>query len=190
MRPVDGVTLDEAAHIVGCSGRTLLRHIAAGRLPAGPKHERRRVSRADAEAVALQLPSSRVPFNTETSYWVGATAAAGLLGVGVARLNQLVAAGRVPYEVHADGRRMYRREQLLTVANARQARSRPRLLTWTNSGARSGEAKKSSVTVNVAATEAAPAVAPDAIDQLRSWPICTPLASSLTMSSPRRRPTC
>lgn len=107
---------------MGCSRSTLLRHIAAGRLPAGHKHERRRVSRADAETLALQLPSSLVPFDTETSYWVGAAVAAGLLRVGVARLNQLVAAGRVPYEVHASGRRMYRREQLLTVANAREAR--------------------------------------------------------------------
>ena len=38
------------------------------------------------------------------------------------RLNQLVAAGFVPFEVHADGRRIYRREQMLTVANAREAR--------------------------------------------------------------------
>ncbi len=122
MRPVDGITLDEAAHVAGCSRSTLLRHIAAGRLPAADKHVKRRVSRADAEALALQLRSARVPFDPETSYWVGATGAAKVLGVGVARLNQLVAAGRVPYEVHADGRRIYRREQLLTVANAREAR--------------------------------------------------------------------
>lgn len=48
--------------------------------------------------------------------------AAAILGVNVSRLNQLVAADRVPYEVHSDGRRIYRREQLLTVANAREAR--------------------------------------------------------------------
>jgi excisionase family DNA binding protein len=122
MRPVDGITLDEAAHICGCSRRTLVRHIDAGRLPAGPKHERRRVSRADAEALALQLPSSRLPFDPDTSYWVTAKGAAAILGVNASRLNQLVAAGRVPFEIHADGRRMYRREQMLTVANARDAR--------------------------------------------------------------------
>ncbi len=60
MRPVDGVTLDEAAHICGCSRRTLVRHIDAGRLPAAECHVKRRVSRADAEALALQLRSSRV----------------------------------------------------------------------------------------------------------------------------------
>ena len=37
-------------------------------------------------------------------------------------LNQLVAVGLVPIEIHAGGRRMYRREQMLTVANAREAR--------------------------------------------------------------------
>ena len=124
MRPVDGVTLAEAAHIVGCSTRTLVRHIDAGRLPAAERHLKRRVSRADAEALALQLPSSRLAFDPETSYWIGATQAAILLSVNVSRLNQLVAAGRVPFEVHADGRRMYRREQMLTVANAREARWR------------------------------------------------------------------
>ncbi len=62
MRPLDGVTLDEAAHIVGCSQRTLVRHIDAGRLPAAERHVKRRVSRADAEALALQLPGSRLAF--------------------------------------------------------------------------------------------------------------------------------
>ncbi len=124
MRPVDGVSLDEAAHIVGCSRSTLVRHILAGRLLVAGKHERRRVSRTDAETLALQLRSSLVPFHPETSYWVGATAAASILGVNVSRLNQLVAAGRLPFETHSDGRRVYRREQLLTVANARGARWR------------------------------------------------------------------
>lgn len=38
MGPVDGVTLDEAAHIVGCSRSTLVRHIFAGRLAAAAKN--------------------------------------------------------------------------------------------------------------------------------------------------------
>lgn len=102
MRPVDGVTLDEAARILGCSVRTLVRHIDAGRLPAGPKNQRRRVSRADAETLALQLRSSRAAFDPDTSYWIGASAAARILGVNVTRLNQLVANGRIPNETHAD----------------------------------------------------------------------------------------
>ncbi len=71
----------------------------------------------------MRLPGSRLPFDPfDTSYWVGAKGAAAILGINVARLNQLVANGRIPYERHADGRRVYRREQLLTVANAREAR--------------------------------------------------------------------
>jgi excisionase family DNA binding protein len=70
MRPVDGITLDEAAWIVGCSRRTLVRHIEAGRLPAAECHVKRRVSRADAEALALRLPSSRLAFDADTSCWV------------------------------------------------------------------------------------------------------------------------
>ncbi len=63
-----------------CSRRTLVRHIDAGRLPAAERHVKRRVSRADAEALALQLLSSRVSFNADTSYWIGATGAAAILG--------------------------------------------------------------------------------------------------------------
>lgn len=123
MGPVDGITLDEAARIVGCSRRTLCRHLDAGRLPAGPKHERRRVSLADAEALALHLPISRLAFDPETSYWVGATQAARLLGVNVSRLNQLVAAGRVPLSRSTPmGGACIAASRLLTVANARDDR--------------------------------------------------------------------
>jgi len=71
-----------------------------------------------------------VAFDVESSYWVGATTAAELLGVGVARLDQLVVVERIPFAVHTDGRRIYRREQLLTVANARDGRwhGRPRIV--------------------------------------------------------------
>ncbi len=60
MTPVDGVTLDEAAHIVGCSRRTLVRHIEAGRLPAAERHVKLRVSRADTEAL-LSAVRDRMP---------------------------------------------------------------------------------------------------------------------------------
>ena len=62
------MTLAEAAWIVGCSRRTLVRHLEAGRLPAAERHVKRRVSRADAEALALGLPSSRLAFDPDTSY--------------------------------------------------------------------------------------------------------------------------
>jgi hypothetical protein len=48
--------------------------------------------------------------------------AADILGVNVARVRQLACADLIPVERHADGTPMYRHEQLMTVANARQAR--------------------------------------------------------------------
>lgn len=122
MRPVDGVPLDEAALILGCSLRQTARYIETGRLPAAESHARRTVSRADAEALALQLPSSLVPVDPATSYWCGTREAAQILGVNVSRVGQLVESDRIPCERHVSGRRMFRREQLRTVANAREAR--------------------------------------------------------------------
>jgi hypothetical protein len=52
---------------------------------------------------------------------VTARHAKGILGVNHARLNQLAVRGFVPFEMHADGTRLYRREQLEVVANAREA---------------------------------------------------------------------
>jgi hypothetical protein len=43
-----------------------------------------------------------------------------ILGVNVTRLNQLAVKCLLPFEVHADGTRMYRRAQLEVVANARE----------------------------------------------------------------------
>ncbi len=117
---------DEEAPVCGCSRpRTLCRHVRRGFAC--------RLLSATSSAVS-HVPTlrpwrcnSRTPgmaFDPESSYWTGATQATSLLGVNVSRLNQLVAAGRVPFELHADGRRMYRREQMLTVANAREARWR------------------------------------------------------------------
>ena len=58
------------------------------------------------------------------AYWMGSREAADLLGVSRQRLGQLGDRGLVPYVRHRDGVRLYRREQLLTIANARDARWR------------------------------------------------------------------
>ncbi len=49
MRPVDPVTFDEAAHILGVTPSTIRRHVVEGRLKAhrGPR-EHSTLSRADA----------------------------------------------------------------------------------------------------------------------------------------------
>jgi hypothetical protein len=80
------------------------------------------LSRADVKALALQTYRYRRHAADDGSYWVTAHRAAGILGVNVTRLNELVAKGYIPFEVHADGTRLYRRAQLMTVANAREAR--------------------------------------------------------------------
>jgi hypothetical protein len=76
----------------------------------------------DVEALALQTYKHWRHKHDPESYWVTGRRAAAVLGVKVSRLNQLATRGFLPFEVHADGTRLYRREQLLTVANARAAR--------------------------------------------------------------------
>jgi hypothetical protein len=61
------------------------------------------------------------PLDDEDSYWVTARHAKGIPGVNHPRLNQLAVGGCVPFEVHVDGTRLYRREQLEVEANARDA---------------------------------------------------------------------
>lgn len=125
MRPNDGVPLAKAAHVVGCSVRTLVRYIEAGRLSAGPPQQRRLVSRADAEALALTVRSSVVRVPGETSYLVGVREAAEVLGLSLHRVRRPAKLGLVPVEQPTSGKWPFRREQLLTVANSRAARWKP-----------------------------------------------------------------
>ena len=103
----------------------MTRRILAAGISSAGRYEHRSLSRATVEQLALTLYRWRDHLGELDAYWITGQRAADVLGVNVSRLNQLVAAGRVPFEVHADGRRIYRREQLLTVANAREARWRP-----------------------------------------------------------------
>lgn len=116
------MTYAEAAHILGVTPSTVRRHVLAGRLGQAEPVRHRMLSQADVEALALRSYRYRRKVRDDASYWVTDQRAANLLGVSVARLNQLARRGFVPFEVHADGTRLYRREQLRTVANARQAR--------------------------------------------------------------------
>jgi hypothetical protein len=56
------------------------------------------------------------------SYWVAGNEAAAILDLSRQRLQQLAAEDRVPYILHVDGIRLYRRAQLETSANARESR--------------------------------------------------------------------
>ena len=122
MRPLDPVTYAEAAHILGVTSSTVRRHILRGELPARRRPGKHRtLSRADVEAYAVSTYRYRLHIDDADSYWVTGMRAAAILGVGRQRLNQLAAAGLVPFKVHADGTRLYRRRQLKVVENARDA---------------------------------------------------------------------
>ena len=119
--PGDGITYAEAAGILGCAVSTVQQLVQRGELtPSGQPHSYRRLSRTEAEWLALARWRPRRP--TVSLYWADTAQAAGMLGVTPGRVRQLCEAGRLPYEVAADGTRVFRREQLLTVANARLSR--------------------------------------------------------------------
>jgi hypothetical protein len=122
-RPVDAITQAEAAQILGCHVRTVGTHITAGRLQSAAKSMHRALSRADVEALACQVYPWWDHVDDEDSYWITARSARRILGVNHTRLNQLAVRGFVPFEVHADGTRLYRREQLEVVANGSRCAS-------------------------------------------------------------------
>jgi excisionase family DNA binding protein len=117
--PGDEVTWREAAAILGVGVRRLGVLVASGELSRGPRWQHRQLSRLEVEALALRRWNPRKA--SPDAYWLGTKEAAQLLGVNRARVRQLVAAGLLPFAETPHGY-AFRREQLLTVANARQAR--------------------------------------------------------------------
>jgi hypothetical protein len=81
-----------------------------------------RCLRPTSKALAAEVYDWRAHFHDTESYWATGQDAADLLGVGRQRLQQLADADRVPFVRAHDGVRLYRRGQLETVANARDAR--------------------------------------------------------------------
>lgn len=115
MHPVDAVTLEQAARILGVVRSTVQMWIIAGRLTSyGGRYEHRLLSQAEVEEVARETYTwrRRVP----GSYWVAGNEAAAILGLSRQRLQQLAVQDRVPYVVHIDGIRLYRRAQLEVLA--------------------------------------------------------------------------
>ncbi len=121
-RPIDPMTLDEAASILGCAVNTDRRYVARGVLPATAYYRHRQLARADVEALALQLFRWKRHVHKLDGYWLTGQRAAKVLDVSVAQLNILAGQGLLPFETHADGTRLYRRQQLEVVARARAAR--------------------------------------------------------------------
>lgn len=118
----DPVTLDEAAHILGCSKSAARRRILAAGISSAGRYQHRSLSREAVEGLALTIYRWRDHIHEPESYWITGQRAADVLGVNVSRLNALVAKDRLPYVEHNDGTRMYRRLQLEVVATARDAR--------------------------------------------------------------------
>ncbi len=75
-----------------------------------------------AQGFGIPVHDWRRHTDNPASYWMGSHKAAEMLGVPRQRLGQLGDKGSVPFVRHRDGVRLYRREQLLTIANARDAR--------------------------------------------------------------------
>ena len=119
--PGDAITWQEAARILDRSMTTLARLVAAGELSKGPRWEHRQLSRRDVERLSLARwqPAESV---REDAYWVTTRRAAELLGVNGSRVRQLAGEGRIPYETTSSGQRLFRRQQLEVIGNARLAR--------------------------------------------------------------------
>lgn len=121
-RPADPVTLLEAAGILGCSVSSVRRHVAAGRLrTARRRHKHRALSRADVEALAVAVYDWRRHVDDPGSYWLTGLACCRYARRQRARLSELSRADRLPYIVHREGVRLYRRCQLEVIAQSRAA---------------------------------------------------------------------
>lgn len=118
----------EAARILDVTPSTVHRWISDGVLQRDRPHRRAGVDRDQVEALAARRwPLGKGTRLEADSYWVTAPAAARILGVSRSRVGQLVDTGRLPYVRAARGVRLFRREQLEVIANARLSRrlSRP-----------------------------------------------------------------
>ena len=118
------MTLEEAASILGCSKSAARRRILAAGISSAGRYAHRSLSREAVEHLALTLYRWRQHLGEPESYWITGQEAADVLGVNVSRVRVLAAKDRIPYVLHVDGTRMYRREQLAVVAQSRDARWR------------------------------------------------------------------
>ncbi len=83
------------------------------------------------EQLALRTRPVRALVAGPVSYWVTRRGAAGVIGVSDRQVAYLTDADRLPYVVHSNGWRLYRRAQVEVIGNARRERyapdGRPRL---------------------------------------------------------------
>jgi predicted site-specific integrase-resolvase len=104
----DAITFNEAVKIIGVPAGTLRRWKREGLL-TGRRSGRTAYSRS--EALALKA-----------NPWISGVQAAAILGVSPVRASQLAASGRLPVHLTRSGERVYRRQQIEVVSNARRVR--------------------------------------------------------------------
>lgn len=120
--PVDPVTLEEAAAILGCTPSSVRRRVAEGRLSRRRKrYKHQALSRADVEALAAEVYPWRRHLGDPESYWLTSGDAAAVLGVNRQRVQQMSEADRVPFLLHHDEIKLYRRHQMEVLAHNRGA---------------------------------------------------------------------
>jgi excisionase family DNA binding protein len=121
--PGNGVTLEEAAHILGVARSTVRRLIVAGELERQGRYTHRGLDRDEVERLAMRRWRRRRDLPPAGgSYWMTTGQVAAELGVSHARVWQLAQADRLPFRVSHNGVRLFRRRQLETIANAWLAR--------------------------------------------------------------------
>ena len=118
---MEQISVLKAAAILGC-GRRRARTLLAQRGFIGGSHMHSIATLEDVEAIARSGYRWKRHTNDAHSYWVTSGQAAEILSVSIPRLKQLAAAGRLPFVTHDDGTRLFRREQITTIANAKEAR--------------------------------------------------------------------
>jgi excisionase family DNA binding protein len=123
MRPPTGyVTVAEACHILGCSHLTYRRLTREGKLPPRDGARHRTLPIGAIEEAAGEFYRWRRHLNDPNSYWLTDEPAARILNVAVDQVEPILAGERLPFVDHADGVRMYRREQVEQVAAMRAER--------------------------------------------------------------------
>jgi hypothetical protein len=121
--PAAHVSLDDAAHILAMSKRTLMQLMDSGELPTVRGRGRPgRLLLADVEAYAVAHFRAR-RYREPDSYFVTTAGVAEVLVTSRPRVIQLGNKGSLPYLVAFNGWRLYRRHQIEVIANSRTARS-------------------------------------------------------------------
>jgi excisionase family DNA binding protein len=120
--PTDHVSLDQAAHILAMSKRTLMQLTGSGELPTvRGKGRQGRLLRDDVETHAVAHFRAR-RYTAPDSYFVTTAGVAELLGTSRPRVIQLGDKGFLPYVVAGNGWRLYRRHKIEVIASSRTAR--------------------------------------------------------------------